>query len=133
MRVGARTVTGKTSELIALLADGRSRSVPEIHSVIGPCRLNSRAAEARKRLKKRTGRKLICTHTPGLTGPAAYSYVIPGGPLTQRELSVLTIRSSRCVSGPPAHSAPVLSDHSFSGSDEVSDTGAEQLSLLVAA
>lgn len=101
MRVGARPVTGKTSELI-----GRSRSVPEIHRAIGECRLNSRAAEARKRLRAH-GRDLVMTRAPGVAGAEAYSYRIPGGPLTSRELSRLATGSSRVVSGTPAASCAV--------------------------
>ena len=95
-------MSGATSELIALLADGHPRTVPEIHAAIGPCRLNSRAAEARKRLRAQ-GRDLVMTRAPGVAGAEAYSYVIPGGPLTRRELSVVRRpRSSRSVSVSPA-------------------------------
>lgn len=125
---------GKTSELIALLADGRRRTVPEIHSHLGPCRLNSRAAEARRRLRVRVGRTLLCVHAPGVTGPAAYSYVIPGGPLTRRELSVLGTRSSRSVSDPLTRSEPEpKSRNGGSGVLHPRSSGSEPLCLIEAA
>lgn len=128
-------MSGKTSELIALLDDGRRRSVPEIHEHLGPCRLNSRACEARKRLRK-VGRDLVMTRAPGVAGAEAYSYQIVPLALEQPESSG---SGSGCSSAAEAHhlplpgSAPGLPDLLFSGSDEVLTTGAEQLSLLVAA
>lgn len=146
-------MSGKTSELIALLADGRSRSVPEIHAVIGPCRLNSRAAEARKRLRAQ-GRDLVCSRTPGVSGPEAYVYRIVDGPLTERETSVgdepgeatshvpvssraddVTSRSvsdSLTRSGPDPQSSEGFA-LSGSGAFRGRPSGSEQLSLDVAA
>jgi len=48
-------------------------SVPEIHAAIGPCRLNSRAAELRAR-----GVQIVCVRLPGVSGPEAYVYRIVG-------------------------------------------------------
>lgn len=68
-----------------LLADGVARSVTEIHAVIGPCRLNSRACELRKRLR-REGADLICEHVKGRTGPDGYVYRITAAPVFEAPL-----------------------------------------------
>ncbi len=67
------TVPSQCDRLLAVLADGGWHSVPEIHWLIGPCRLNSRAAELRAR-----GVQIVCERTPGVSGPGAYAYRIEG-------------------------------------------------------
>ena len=144
-------MTGKTSELIALLSDGRSRTVPEIHAVIGPCRLNSRAAEARARLRAQ-GRDLVCARTPGLSGPGAYSYRIVDGSLTEGDhgspgthvwpglgcqLAAPSVSDSLTFSGPEPQSAVVAGPASMTtqlGPPGIpSPSGPGQLSFEVAA
>lgn len=45
-------------QILAVLKDGRLHSIQEIHSIVGPCRLNSRVAELRR--PERGGHDIRC-------------------------------------------------------------------------
>ena len=57
------------ARVLAVLADGKPHSVPEIHRKAGTMRLNSRVADLRKQ-----GHDIVCEHVKGKTGAAAYRY-----------------------------------------------------------
>jgi hypothetical protein len=60
--------TSQCGRVLALLADGRRHTVPEIHERCGTMRLNSRVAELRTR-----GYDIECVRVPG-KGAASYAY-----------------------------------------------------------
>lgn len=64
----------QNDRVLAALADGRWRTVPELHARVGPCRLNSRVAELRKR-----GHRIECRTVAGRVGPARYEYRLVSG------------------------------------------------------
>ena len=55
--------------VLAVLADGRPHTVPDIHRRAGTMRLNSRVAELRKR-----GHDIVCERVKHRKGPGAYRY-----------------------------------------------------------
>lgn len=55
--------------VLAVLCDGKTHPVPEIHERAGTMRLNSRISELRQR-----GHTIECVRLPGRTGAAAYAY-----------------------------------------------------------
>lgn len=62
--------------VLAVLADGRTHTVPEIHERAGTMRLNSRVAELRNR-----GHQIECVRLRGRTGADAYAYrLLDGSP-----------------------------------------------------
>lgn len=63
--------------VLAVLADGRTHTVPEIHQLAGTMRLNSRVAELRGR-----GHNIECVRLRGRTGANAYAYRLLSGPPT---------------------------------------------------
>jgi hypothetical protein len=64
------------SRVLAVLADGRSHTVAEIHSRAGFMRMNSRVAELRSR-----GYDIRCSHIEGAgRGPEAYAYTLVSTP-----------------------------------------------------
>lgn len=65
--------SSQNDRILELLADRRPHRVPDIHQAVGTCRLNSRIAELRKRLRAE-GLTIVCRHLPGLTGAEAYEY-----------------------------------------------------------
>lgn len=81
----------QTSRILALLSDRRPHRVPEIHRVVGTCRLNSRIAELRPRLKP-DGLTIVCRHIEGLSGPEAYEYTLM--PLEEVEAPASSTSSS---------------------------------------
>lgn len=64
---------GQTAKVWRILQDGRPHSIQEIHAAVGPCRLNSRVAEARKRF----GADIECRYEDG-------TYVYQYRPLPER-------------------------------------------------
>lgn len=64
----------QNERILALLSDRQPHRVPDIHRAVGTCRLNSRVAELRKRLR-REGQTIVCRHLEG-TGAEAYEYQI---------------------------------------------------------
>lgn len=64
----------QNDRILALLSDRQPHRVPDIHRAVGTCRLNSRVAELRKRLRSE-GLTVICHHLGGV-GAEAYSYQI---------------------------------------------------------
>lgn len=64
----------QNERILALLSDRQPHRVPDIHRAVGTCRLNSRVAELRKRLR-REGQTIVCRHLSG-TGAEAYEYQI---------------------------------------------------------
>ena len=61
------------------------------------CIVHSRIAELRKQ-----GHVIVCTRTPGLSGPEAYSYRIVSGSLRERETDSPRHEASRTVGDPQA-------------------------------
>lgn len=97
----------QNARILAVLDDEHWHTVSQIHSVVGPCRLNSRIAELRKK-----GNAILCRRIPGKTGAEAYEYRLlpdsdpdraPLGTVVQFEDASLP--PSR-VSSPPAPVSP---------------------------
>lgn len=75
------------ARVLAVLADGKPHSVPEIHRRAGTMRLNSRVADLRKQ-----GHTIVCEHVKGKTGAAAYRYTwVDAPPQTETNGAQLTL------------------------------------------
>lgn len=65
----------QNARILAVLADGKPKTVPTIHRRAGSCRLNSRVAELRS-----YGYDIVCERLPHRKGASAYRYTWIGAP-----------------------------------------------------
>lgn len=134
-----------TARILARLRQGPATAA-ELYGL--HCIVHSRIAELRKQ-----GHMIVCSRTPGLCGPEAYSYRIVGS-LTERgrseaarpietgptePVAPLSVSDPLIPSGPEPQSSPGTtwlrdgSGASVHSGSKARPSGSEQLSLMVAA